>query len=350
MIVRCLLAALGLLAVAACAGPQPQLTLTEVSDIPNDVDHGCGGNYMYMLTIVDGGQEVAKERECVEFVEDFSAKVFKDRHGHMYVFIVDDSAHGTGEPPQALTIRRVDADHRMLYDVAWLQMTSGDITGQGLGWDVTYAVDQTDSDSLRVVITYAASADGAQCCTPPEKQVIVRLGSLAAGGSMPARAAPEAVVRPAPPEKWCNGQGFGIVTMAVTDGGHMLAHDDECQSPGETFSAQSAVDQRGRIYMLLRTHSPTLDSASRNASDTLSVYELEALKSHAASYHDPYVLTWMGDLLLSPAEDPGAQWPATYHVRDTKGGGLEVIVDYSSVKDDGCCRPPERQMSLQLGP
>lgn len=86
------------------------------------------------------------------------------------------------------------------------------------------------------------------------------------------------------------------------------------------------------------------------ANDTLSVFELEAVQFRSASYPDPYAFTWIGDMVLSPWLDPAAQWPSTYHVRDTDGGGLEVIVDYSSVKSDGCCTPPERQVSLQLGP
>lgn len=141
-----------------------------------------------------------------------------------------------------------------------------------------------------------------------------------------------------------------MVTIAVTDGGRTLAHESECRYPGETLSGQAFVDRRGRIYMLVQMHWPTPHSKTGNASDTLSIAELQDIGPSTASYSDPYIFAPMGDILLSPVEDPAARWPTTYRVRNTEGGGLEVIVDYSPVKSDGCCRPPERQVSVQFGP
>lgn len=308
MTFRVWLAALAALVVAACASPQPQLILTTLpnSDDPADPNN-CFGNHIYRMTVVDaGGQPVASGQECVEFPGDFSAKVFRNRRGHMYVFVVNDSASGTGESPQDLHILQVDTDRGTLDEVARLQMTDGDMTARGLGWDVTYAVDEADSGALQVTITYAPSPDGTKCCAPPEKQITVRLGSVAAGGSTPAQAAPNAVVRPAPSETWCNGkgQGYEMTTFAVIDAGHTLAHLDTCRAPHEIFSAQAAVDRRGRIYMLLRTHSPSWHKTSGNASGWLSIYELLGAGHPSASDPDPYSLEWMADLLLSPAEDP----------------------------------------------
>lgn len=352
MIVRVLLVALAVLTVAACA-PGLQATITDISDVAytNDATdrHNCGNTEILLLTVTDRGQQIAAERECGYPVYN-SATAFRDRHGHIYVLRVTEASEGTGLQPQVVNVERVDVGRGRLYDVAklpWSIPDPGDL--DAVPWNTTYQVNDSEAGS-NVTFTYPLLQPKDRDMMLPEKQVIVRLGSVSAGGSMPAGAAPEAAVRPAPPRTWCNsqGQGFEMVTEAVIDGGRTLAHADECRYPGETLSAQAAVDRRGRIYMLLRTHHR--DDRTDTASDTLGVFELEAVTSHSPSYPDPYVLTWMGDMVLSPWQRPAAQWPTTYHVRDTEGGGLEVIVDYSAVKSDGCCRPPEQQVSLQLGP
>lgn len=162
-----------------------------------------------------------------------------------------------------------------------------------------------------------------------------------------ARAAPQAVILPAAAEQWCNGQHDGeMVTLAVVDGERILAHEDRCRYFGENLSVQASVDGRGKIYMLVRDHTPTFDRTSRTT-DLLRVLELESADAGEA---DPYELRWMADLVLSPPGNAAAPWPATYRVRAAAGGGLEVIVDYSPVRGEDCCTPPEKQVSIQIGP
>jgi hypothetical protein len=351
MIVRYLLPALALLTVAACTSSGLQATITDISDTAYDPFHpenNCGNTDILLLTVTDGGKQIVKQRECGYPLYN-SAKAFKDRRGHIYVFRVTEASEGTGLQPQDVYVERVDLGRGKLYDVVklpWSRPNPADM--DATPWKTTYQVSDTEAGGLNATFTYPLLQPKERDWMLPENQVIVRLGSVSAGGSMPERAAPEAVVRPAPPETWCS-QGHGrLMTEAVIDGGHTLAHQDECRSPDETLSAQTAVDRRGRIYMLLRAR--IADNRSPAVNDTLSVFELEAVPFRSASYPDPYAFTWMGDMVLSPWLDPAAQWQSTYHVRDTRGGGLEVIVDYSSVKSDGCCTPPERQVSLQLGP
>lgn len=351
MNVRVLLAAMAGLVVVACTSPSPQLqaTITDISDVAYTNDPtdraNCGNTEILLLTVTDRGKQIAAERVCgYPFYN--SAKAFKDRRGHIYVLRVTESSEGTGLQPQEIHVERLDLGRGALYDVVKLPWSIPDPDGSP--WDTTYQVSDIDTEDggLNVTLTYALPPD-TQCCMLSEKQITVRLGSFAASGSTPAQAAPDAVIRPASPEKWCNGQDQGeMVTLAVIDKDHALAHKDECRYPGETLSAQAAADRRGRIYMLLRTTWHT----NGYASDTLSIYELVGSEFPSTSKPDSYGLEWLGDMLLSPAEDPAAQWPTTYHVRDTDGGGLEVIADYSAIKGAGCCTPPERQVSIQIGP
>lgn len=360
MIVRELLAAFALLAIAACTGPQPRATITDVSDTARTNDPtdpaNCGSTEILLLTVTDGGKEIAKERYC-EYPEETSAKVFKDRRGHIYVFVVTDQYRGTGMHPTELHIRRVNVDRGTLEEVATLQLADldgGPLPDEESRWDSTYDVLETDSGSLQLVVTYTPGPN-ASCCAPPEKQMTVRLGSIGADGAAPARATPGAAIRPSPEalltpasKDWC-GKGNKTMVLTVIDGERTLARKDQwCWTAESTVSAQTSTDRRGTIYVLLREHVPSLHTTTGNASDTLRVFEL--VRNEYRDPPTPYGTEWMADIVLSPPEDPAAQWPTTYHVRDTDGGGLEVNVDYSSVKGVGCCTPPEQQVSIQIGP
>lgn len=179
MTVRCVLAALAVLTVAGCASAQPQVTITDAARISDDPEdpRNCANTDPLMLTVTDGGKDIAHDRYC-EYPEDTSARAFKDRRGHIYVFVVVDRYHGTGPLAQELHIKRVNVDRGTLYDVAVLQMTDldgGPPPSKESLWKVSYNVHETDSGGLQVVVTYAPGPD-ARCCAPPEKQVSVRLG------------------------------------------------------------------------------------------------------------------------------------------------------------------------------
>jgi hypothetical protein len=172
------------------------------------------------------------------------------------------------------------------------------------------------------------------------------IGAMAGAVSLPvattAWAAPQAVVLPAPSDRqqYCPAPARMMV-VAAADEGKELAKVEYCALEGK-MSAQLYVDHRGKIYVVARTG----DRQDPNA-EFVRVLDLTHVRD-VTNTRDVYNLGEFAAIALPPSGS--GTTPATYRVTGTKGGGLELVVEYPASKPDPTEPPPIKRVAIQLGP
>ncbi len=172
------------------------------------------------------------------------------------------------------------------------------------------------------------------------------IGAIAGAVTLPiattAWAAPQTVVRQAPSDRqqYCTAPGRMMV-VAVADDGKELTKVEYCALEGK-MSAQLYVDHRDKIYVVARTG----DRHNPNA-EFVRVLDLTHIRD-VTNTRDVYNLGEFAAIALPPSGS--GTTPATYRVTDTKGGGLELVVEYPAGKPDSTEPPPIKQVAIQLGP
>lgn len=163
---------------------------------------------------------------------------------------------------------------------------------------------------------------------------------LAVVFSSAAWATPQAVVRPNTSEQRakCSPPAEAFI-VAVVDSGKEIATASYC-SDGGPLSAQLVVDGHGKAYVFVRMGERQRDGAVTNY---VAILEMSKFKNDRTGVYD-FFLSQYGRVLLPAESQPG------YRVIDTPAGGLEIVVDYLPANGGDCCTPPEKQVSIRLGP
>lgn len=171
MIVRSVFVVLAIILGSSMARAAPEVVVRSTGG--NDPNH-CGfwGDSKTLL-VVDNGKQIARDDYCAAYGRS-SAKLFTDRHGHMYAFVVYGHGHGMNTGGDMLKVMRVDVDKGSLYTVADVTLWTFD--GFDSIWQNDYQIVETDSGGLEVVLHYAPGPHADEGGGPPEQQVSIRLG------------------------------------------------------------------------------------------------------------------------------------------------------------------------------
>ena len=129
------------------------------------------------------------------------------------------------------------------------------------------------------------------------------------------------------------------VLLLVRDGREEIARYPYCSSYGRS-AAQVYVDARDRrlMYVLIEY------GVGRGTSATNDMLRIMRVDNVTATLHE------LGDILLRVYDAPGSKWETAYDAKPAPGGGLIVTLHYAPGSAPQCCAPPEKQITIRVGP
>jgi hypothetical protein len=129
------------------------------------------------------------------------------------------------------------------------------------------------------------------------------------------------------------------VLLLVRDGNEEIARYPYCSSYGRS-AAKVYVDKRDSrlMYVLIEYY------VGRGTSATTDMLRIMRVDNDTATLHE------LGHVLLRVYDAPASKWETDYDAEAAPGGGLVVTLHYAPGPAPECCAPPEKQITIRVGP